>query len=514
MKFILSTIIIVSLLFTNNVEARWKPTPGMTWNYVLGDDNFNVHSEKAQVIDIDYNKSASAIQEYHSAGKKVICYFSGGTLEKHRKDFAEYKKVDGLVRNKYEEWSDENWLDIRKEGLKPLIRNRMKEAVSKSCDGIEVDNLDGFQQSEVQSWSSPLTKADTIAFAKWLGNTAHELGISIGLKNALFMINEVGGYFDFAINESCATLSHPECHLYKSFLNEGKAVFGVSYESRMSGNTDFCSSLNGLNISMIVKKDQYLRQEGYIFDGKKECGSSFKTGSSSSTTSNSNNSNSNNSNSNSSNSNTSTSNISSSGLSGTSGSSGSSGSSNSGISVNNQPNKTTIIKTATVMVKSTGAGNNPVSNATVSNAAVNNAASATNKDPSAPNNSTDNTNNKTEEKEKEIIGLDGSSEKSSSKAGTIVTGLAVTGSIAGAAGVLLFIKKNPKKYEDLKRNISRKASSVKRTATTVTRKLTTKKTKRTNYNDSNYEYYDIDALNNMNDNPFNNYRYQFTKSIY
>jgi len=147
----------------------------------------------------------------------------------------------------------------------------MKEAVSKNCDAIEVDNLDGYQQSEVKSWSNPLTKSDTIAFAKWLGNTAHELGISIGLKNALFMINEVGNYFDFAINESCATLSNPECHLYKNFLNQGKAVFGISYKSRMSKSTNLCSSLKGLNISMIVKKSQDLEQAGYIFDGKSEC---------------------------------------------------------------------------------------------------------------------------------------------------------------------------------------------------------------------------------------------------
>jgi len=42
MKFILSTTFLVSVLSICNVEARWKPIPGMTWNYVLGDDNFNV----------------------------------------------------------------------------------------------------------------------------------------------------------------------------------------------------------------------------------------------------------------------------------------------------------------------------------------------------------------------------------------------------------------------------------------------------------------------------------------
>jgi len=35
MKFLLPVTILVSLIFSN-VEARWKPTPGMTWNYVLG----------------------------------------------------------------------------------------------------------------------------------------------------------------------------------------------------------------------------------------------------------------------------------------------------------------------------------------------------------------------------------------------------------------------------------------------------------------------------------------------
>lgn len=36
MKFLLPFVTVASLLFVNNVEARWKPVPGMTWNYVLG----------------------------------------------------------------------------------------------------------------------------------------------------------------------------------------------------------------------------------------------------------------------------------------------------------------------------------------------------------------------------------------------------------------------------------------------------------------------------------------------
>ncbi|OUM65818.1 hypothetical protein PIROE2DRAFT_7061, partial [Piromyces sp. E2] len=64
----------------------------------------------------------------------------------------------------------------------------------------------------------------------------------------------------------------------------------------------------------------------------------------------------------------------------------------------------------------------------------------------------------------------------------LVTGVAVTGSVVGAAALIIFKKKNPRQYEQLKQNISRSASAVKRSASTVkrsassvTRKLTTKK---------------------------------------
>ncbi|ORX86134.1 hypothetical protein BCR32DRAFT_199337 [Anaeromyces robustus] len=264
------TSILVSLLFVDNIEARWKPTQGMTWNYVLG-HSVDIKIEKAQVLDVDVNKSVGTIEEYHKAGKKVICYFSGGTLENFRDDKDDFYAVKGLVRNTYEAWADEKWLDIRKADLKPLIKRRMETAVKKNCDAIEVDNLDAYQFDEVKSWDDPLTKKDLINYAIWLGKTAHELGISIGLKNALFMIDEVSNYFDFAINESCAALSHPECHLYKNFLKQGKAVFGITYNGFSRYQSALCKELNGLGISMIVKETGALEQAGTIFDGKKHC---------------------------------------------------------------------------------------------------------------------------------------------------------------------------------------------------------------------------------------------------
>jgi len=276
MKYLFSSGIIVSLLLIKNVDAsRWLPPQGATWNYVL-EGKLDIANEPAEIVDIDYKTDSATVNKIHAAGKKVICYFSGGTLEDFRKDKNKFYEVSNLVRNAYEEWAGENWLDIRKEGLKPLIRSRMQEAINKNCDALEVDNLDGWQQDEVKIWSNPLTKEDTIKYAKWLGQTAHDMGISIGLKNALFMIDDVSDYFDFAINESCATLKNPECHLYKNFLNKGKAVFAISYQNYLQYDySKLCKNLNGLGISMIIKETQNLTQASKIFNGKSQCGSSF-----------------------------------------------------------------------------------------------------------------------------------------------------------------------------------------------------------------------------------------------
>ncbi|ORX58648.1 hypothetical protein BCR36DRAFT_276643 [Piromyces finnis] len=268
MIFILPIYFLVLLLFTNCSKAVWQPKIDTTWNIILKKDGFDIKKEKNEVIDIDlHSNSAEDIQNFHNAGKKVICYFSGGTLEDFRPDKDEYYKVDGLVKNDYKQWKGENWLDFRKEGIKPLITNRMKLAVEKKCDAIDVDNLDGYQDKSVQKkWSEPLTKEDTITFAKWLSATAHSLGLAIGLKNSLFMIDEVGQYFDFAINESCATNDYPECHLYKSFLDSGKAVFGITYEIYLKDHYNrLCDALDGLKISMIIKKEELI-QSGKNFN--------------------------------------------------------------------------------------------------------------------------------------------------------------------------------------------------------------------------------------------------------
>jgi len=42
MKLLSSVCALASLLFINNIEARWIPKIGTTWNDVLADPNFDV----------------------------------------------------------------------------------------------------------------------------------------------------------------------------------------------------------------------------------------------------------------------------------------------------------------------------------------------------------------------------------------------------------------------------------------------------------------------------------------
>jgi len=94
---------------------------------------------------------------------------------------------------------------------------------------------------------------------------------------------------------------------------------------------------------------------------------------------------------------------------------------------------------------------------------------------------------KANDAKKSSNGKENSNDEEGGNGAGIVTGVAVTGSVIGAAAAFILAKKNPKQYEDFKRNLTRKASSIKRGATTVTRRFTTKKTSPTVQN-SDYDF--------------------------
>jgi len=269
MKLLLP-IVAVSLLFTNSVESRWVPRPGTTWNYLLAASDSDILSRKEEALTVDLNIKPEMINKLHKQGKKVICYFSGGTLEGHRKDYNDYYNTPGLIPDKrgITRWG-EVWLDYRRPEIRPLIKRRMKEAISKKCDAIEVDCLDGYHFEEVtEKWKNPLTKEDSYVFAKWLSQMAHNLGISIGLKNLAGTAARLVNDFDFAVVESCSD-SPNLCARFKDFPKHNKAVFTIHYGNYGSFNSQrnrMVKEQKGLGFTCTFNNDENLKHPGYAFN--------------------------------------------------------------------------------------------------------------------------------------------------------------------------------------------------------------------------------------------------------
>lgn len=220
----------------------WKPSPGLSWQWQLtGSADTSVD---AQMYDLDmFDTPNSVISGLKSDGRAVICYFSAGAWEEWRPDASDF---DPSLLGESNGWPGERWLDIRKmSDLEPLMEARLDLAVQKGCDGVEPDNVDGYQNGS----GFPLTASDQIVFNTFLARAAHERGLSIGLKNAAELVGVLQPSFDFAVVEECVV--YDECRAYKPFVDNGKAVFHVEY----SGNLGWCGQVAGLGFSSLEKDD-------------------------------------------------------------------------------------------------------------------------------------------------------------------------------------------------------------------------------------------------------------------
>ena len=109
----------------------------------------------------------------------MICYISVGSHENWRTDADQFPEE--VLGKKYEGWSGERWLDIRRiDLLAPIMLARLDDCAAKGFDAVEPDNM--------QIWDNdtgfPLTYDDQLRYALWLADEAHKRGLAIGQKNA------------------------------------------------------------------------------------------------------------------------------------------------------------------------------------------------------------------------------------------------------------------------------------------------------------------------------------------
>lgn len=225
----------------------WRPKLSDTWQWQLS-GTLNT-SYTATVYDIDlFDTSADAIQALQTTGKKVICYFSAGSAESWRHDFDQFQSADiGLG---LDEWPDERWLDTRSANVRKIMQARLMLAARKGCNGVEPDNVDAYANQS----GLPLTYRTQLDYNRFLAAEAHELGLSIGLKNNIDQLVDLVAYFDFAINEQCH--QYKECDGYKVFIKQGKPVFNAEYTDASPKDTKvmaaLCASSKKLGIRTLV----------------------------------------------------------------------------------------------------------------------------------------------------------------------------------------------------------------------------------------------------------------------
>ncbi|KAJ1647276.1 hypothetical protein LPJ64_001322 [Coemansia asiatica] len=202
-------------------NARWQPAVGTTWQIeLLGE--LKDTSANVDVYDIDlFDNSKSTISTLHSAGRKVICYFSAGSYENWRSDKNQFQASD--MGKALDGWPGEKWLDVSSSNVRAIMRKRLDMAQAMGCDGVDPDNVDGYDNDN----GLGLTKDDAINYVNWLASEAHARNMSIGLKNAGDIIESVIDNMQWSVNEQCAQYS--ECDTYAVFAEKGMPIFHIEY---------------------------------------------------------------------------------------------------------------------------------------------------------------------------------------------------------------------------------------------------------------------------------------------
>ena len=176
----------------------------------------------AKIYDIDmFETSRATIQRLKESGKVVICYLSAGSWEDWREDASDFpnsvkgKDLDG--------WAGEKWLDIRSSRVREIMMKRFDLAKQKGCDGIEPDNINGYQNDT----GFPLTYNDQLNYNLFLAKEAKKRGLLIALKNDLDQTDELVHFYDFLIVESA--IKYNETDKFLPFIIQNKPIYDIEY---------------------------------------------------------------------------------------------------------------------------------------------------------------------------------------------------------------------------------------------------------------------------------------------
>jgi hypothetical protein len=218
-----------------------RPAIGSTWQWQLsGPLDLTV---PARVYDVDGDETSVAqVADLHRAGRYVICYVDAGTYEDFRADAGRYPAA---LLGRGNGWPGERWLDLRRwQVLEPILALWMKMCRDKGFDGVEPDNVDGYENDT----GFPLRAEDQLSFNRHVAGLAHAAGLAVGLKNDVGQAAVLEPDFDFAVDEQCA--EYHECDELSVFIRAGKPVFEAEYGLP---TVRFCDASRALRFSATLR---------------------------------------------------------------------------------------------------------------------------------------------------------------------------------------------------------------------------------------------------------------------
>jgi hypothetical protein len=118
-------------------------------------------------------------------------------------------------------------------------------------DKILLEIADAYITGGGGGFSPALTASDSTNFLKRMAGMAKSSGMSIGIKNAMEILDSVRDDVQFAVNEGC--IIYHECNLYDDFIASGKPVFHIE-DGRPDQAPEFCSNSK---LNTVIKNSDF-----------------------------------------------------------------------------------------------------------------------------------------------------------------------------------------------------------------------------------------------------------------
>ncbi|AGH97473.1 endo alpha-1,4 polygalactosaminidase [Micavibrio aeruginosavorus] len=209
--------------WADDAVSWWRPNTEMkNWDILLQEPPPIDALPQRDVLILDvFDTPVETVTALQKQGTWVVCYINVGAWENWRPDAKDFPSK--LIGKRYRGWQGEKWLDIRNRGLRPLIEARLDLCRDKGFDGVDPDNINGFENTTGFS----ISETNQITFNRWLARAAHSRGLGIGLKNATSLSQNLVADFDWVLMEQC--VAEGWCDEAAPFQKAGKAVYDIEY---------------------------------------------------------------------------------------------------------------------------------------------------------------------------------------------------------------------------------------------------------------------------------------------